>query len=326
MSSPSGLVDPLAPLAAPLRVDALFDTLSKEERATVVTPNRRLAVYLKHEFDAVQRRAGKDAWATPDIIPLATFLERSYRAMSLRAEDAKRPRILDAAQNQLLWEQVVRASGNWNELLSLSKTAKQAAAAWSLAHSWDLFSAMRRIPLAEDAAVFLAWAQRFEQLCAERGVMDIAALPAAMVRWMHTDSEQRAAWREVLPHKLFTAGFDIVTPQQQTFLRACVDIGVFVMPVDAGAPVAATQCRRFEFATEDAELQGCAAWVRQHLLSDPHQRIAIVVPDLRAKRGAVVRTLTDALQPGQRAHPQSTPNRTSAVFNVSLGLALADYA
>ena len=324
MTSPSpSIVSPAA-----YSVPQLCEALSSDERATVVTPNRRLAVHLKDRFDTSQRLAGKRAWATPDILPLATFLERIYCSLSLRGEESARPRLLDAAPSQLLWQTVVRTSDVSSHLLSLTQTADQAAAAWSVAHAWELWPAIRGMALNEDAEVFLGWAQRFQQLCRDRDVIDGAVLSTVVTAWLKQAIGQGVDRTEILPHQLFTAGFDIVTPQQQYFLAACGAIGLSVSTVrsaDTGAQREA-HLRRVEFATEAAELQGCAAWAHQRLQADPEQRIAIVVPDLRAKRGAVARALTDALQPGQRAMSMRAGAGASPGFELSLGLALNEYA
>ena len=323
MSSPSASTI----FSTPFSIRQLFDALSKHARVTVVTPNRRLAAYLRGQFDTAQQLAGNIAWATPDILPLTTFLERSYHTLSLRGEECALAQLLDVAQSQLLWEQVVRASDVSSHLLSVSRTANLAADAWSVAHAWELLPAMRQMPLSEDSAVFLGWAQRFEQLCRERSLIDAAVLPTVLAGSMR----EGKVWMEVLPQQLFAAGFDIVTPQQRKFLAACERFGVSVQSVqllasDPQTPIQTQThqpCRRVEFANEDAELRGCAAWARQRLQVNPEQRIAIVIPDLRAKRSDIVRALTDALRPGRRA----VSHRTDAGgFNISLGLGLNEYA
>ena len=313
---------PTSTLAA-LTVPQLFDALSRRERVTVVTPNRRLAVYLQNKFALSQRQAGHTAWTTPDILPLATFIERNYRALDLLGENGAQPQLLDTARSHLLWEQVVSESDVAAHLLSIAQTARQAAAAWSVAHAWALLPAMRSAALFEDAEVFLGWAQRFQQLCRERDVVDSAALPTAVLASMQ---ERKPDWIRIMPRQLFTAGFDITTPQQQYFLAACGRLGVSVQSVQPSNAPTRTQCHRTEFATEDAELRACAAWARQRLQANPGQHIAIVVPDLRTKRSAIARALTDALQPGGRAVSMRGEVGAASGFNISLGFALNEYA
>ena len=307
----------------------LFEGLAEDGRVSVVTPNRRLALYLNGQFDAAQQLAGMRAWATPDILPLTTFLERSYRALNLRGDASAQSQLLDIPQSQLLWEQVVRTSDVSSYLLSVTRTASQAAAAWTVANAWAIFPQMRHMALTEDATVFLGWTERFERLCRERDLIDAAVLPTRMA-----DSMQNpGGYIEVLPQQLFIAGFDIITPQQRHFLVACETLGISVKRVQLLNEEQRDQghtgeqkhdlWRRVEFANEYAEIRGCAAWARHRAEANPSGRIAIVVPDLRARRGEVVRALTDALQPGNRA---ASPCTEPIGFNISLGLALNEYA
>ena len=50
--------------------------------ATVITPNRRLALYLKSEYDAAQARSGKSVWPSADALPYGAFLERTWQEMA----------------------------------------------------------------------------------------------------------------------------------------------------------------------------------------------------------------------------------------------------
>ncbi len=301
----------------------LFAALINAERATVVTPNRRLASYIKDRFDDAQRASGKTAWVTPDILPLATFLERCYQTSCLRNVGDDPAMLLDVAQNQLLWEQVVEASDVAAHLLSSSQTAKQAAAAWTVANAWGLLPAMRNIPLAEDAETFLRWAKRFQQLCRDRNVIDSAVIASSMAASMQ---ERRAEWMEILPQCFYMAEFDIVTPQQQAFFGECGALGASIQSVQLGENQTQVQCGRVEFSTEGDELRGCALWARQRLQVNPAQRIAIVVPDLKGKRNDIARALTDALLPGHRGGLTGASGNPADGFNISLGCALGDYA
>ncbi len=313
-----------------------FDDLSADG-VTVVTPNRRLAAALKESFDRAQQRAGRLAWVAPDILPLNTFFERTFRQLSLR-EAAPLPvlQLLDANQSALLWEQVIRKSAANDALLSISQTAKEASAAWNMAHQWDLLTPLRNAPRTEDAEAFLDWAIRYQQLMREKSLVDTAMLPDVLCDLLrhHTDA---------LPKKILTHGFDIVTPQQQRFFATCESLGAAVETMLPLSSNLAASLKRTEFATEADELRACAAWARETLIasfqsssssplspSSPlsmrdNARIAIVVPDLRGKRSQMQRALVDALLPMARAEMRS-PDQAAALFNISLGLPLSDYA
>lgn len=306
---------------------------------TVVTPNRRLAAALKRTFDHNQQQIGHRAWAAPDILPVTTFLTRTYQAVRLRDETAigASPHLIDAPQSQILWEQLIRQSDT-NALLSVPQTAKQAAAAWSVANQWRLLDAMRVFPLHEDGRVFFDWALRYQQLCREMNVIDHAVLPDVLADLLksalaNTKNGQQPISR-LLPGQLLTVGFDIVTPQIDAFFKTCASGGILVGPLfddnlGDGATTAGT--KRMVFASEDDELRACAAWARAQLeaggQSHNSARIAIVVPDLQNKRGRISRALTDALVPLARAEmdPGVGGQLPSTLFNLSLGLPLNEY-
>ena len=62
--------------------------------SVVVTPNRRLAKVLRREFDSLQVAQGRAAWSTPDILPIAVFIERSYEEILYSEQAAKFPILL----------------------------------------------------------------------------------------------------------------------------------------------------------------------------------------------------------------------------------------
>lgn len=299
---------------------ALFAALSAE-RVTLVTPNRRLAAWHKQAFDRTQLATGYAAWPSPDILPWTTFVERSWRASILRTDVSSSSQLLDAQQSQLLWERAIRKSdAAARGLLNIRETARQAGAAWTLARAWRLLPAMRKLLLHEDAAAFLDWTERFQELCRERSAIDAAVLPDAFAEQVGKIAQPLT----LLPYRLLMAGFDIVPPQQHHVLRVLREAGVTV-EVAMPTPIDGRHAR-LEFATGADELRACAAWARQRVESQPSARIAIVVPDLKRNRGAITRELADSLAPGLRARQVDGIGAVSSLFNLSLGLPLGDYA
>ena len=120
----------------------------------------------------------------------------------------------------------MRASDIASHLMSVAQTARQAAAAWSVAQAWELLPAMRRFVLSEDAEIFFGWAQRFQERCRERDVIDAAVIPAIITTWMQEAAGKKLDFAELLPRQLFMAGFDIITPQQQRFLKLDPGLGI----------------------------------------------------------------------------------------------------
>ena len=81
-----------------------------EAGCAVVTPNRRLAANLKHEYDARQIAAGKSAWPTADILPFSALVERVYGDALHSGRAAGLPVPLAPAQELALWENIIRES------------------------------------------------------------------------------------------------------------------------------------------------------------------------------------------------------------------------
>ena len=299
------------------------------ERVTLVTPNRRLAAHHKREFDSSQQAAGRIAWPTPDILPFSTFIERSWRALNRATDDDQVTELIDTVQADVLWEQAIRKADPAlaQTLMHVAQTATEAANAWTIAHAWHLLPALQKFALHEDAARFLDWSQRYRALCRERNIIDHAVLPELLAQSLQAD----AAHVSTLPTRILAVGFDIVTPQQHHLWRVLCEAGIEVDQIEIATRHLDTTQARVEFASDRDEMAACAQWARAQLLRDPARRLAIVVPDLATRRSAVARALTDALAPMQRAQSgasgaDGTGNNDSALFNISLGQPLIDYA
>ncbi len=130
-------------------------------KATVVTPNRRLAQALAREFDAAQADKGLAVWESADILPLSALVERLYQDALYSDLSPALPLLLSQAQESELWEQVIRASPAGGELLDPSRAAAQAMHAWRLAHGWRIAGALGAFPGNEDAQAFARWAAAY---------------------------------------------------------------------------------------------------------------------------------------------------------------------
>ncbi len=294
--------------AAPpeLARDELFARLAAGHAAgvTVVTPNRRLAQHLAAEYDRGQIAADRNVWDTADVLPYTAFVERLYDD-ALHAElAAGLPLLLAPEQEQSLWEEIVAGSESGGALLAVAETAALAREAWALAHAWHLLQALASAPLDEDAAAFSRWARAYAERTDLGRLTDRARLPDVV----------RSALESVKKPKLLVAyGFDIVTPQQRTLLDALAARGVEL----ASCRTPRRESQAVRVVADDArdEIRRAAHWARARLEADGEARIAIVVPDLAARKNALRRTLAQAMDPGGAA--ELLP------FNVSLGDPLA---
>lgn len=282
--------------------------------ATVVTPNRRLALALKGAFDDAQVASGHIAWNSADILPLSAFVGRAYEDAlhSDLARPLDLPLLLAPAQELALWEQIIRGSDAGNRLLALPETARLACDAWQTAQAWRLASRIKDYPLNEDSRAFLEWMRRYERASKSDGNTDAARLPDVVAPLFG-----RGHFRT--PPTLVYYGFDVITPQHIALFEALKLAGCNV--VSAGPPPRRGDARRTACKDNRDEIRCAAAWARMQLERGVSS-IGIVVPDLARHRAAIVRAFGATMAPGNLlpgALKQALP------FNVSLGLPLTSY-
>jgi probable DNA repair protein len=283
-------------------------------RTSVVTPNLRLAAALRRDFDAQQIAKGLTAWEAADMLPLPAFVERLYED-ALYAELAL-PILLTGAQEQALWEDIVRGSESGAALLSAPPAAALAREAWQLAHAWRLMPRLKGYPANDDVRAFADWAWRYEGITQRDRHCDRARLADIVAPHL-----AHAALRK--PATLVAYGFDILNAQQRELFAALAKAGVAV--VACGPPGyegrAAAACRT-AFTSAKEEIRAAARWARSRLEADSNARIGIVVPDLAQSRNAVKRIFAQVMEPahwlrGQEVRPLP--------FNISLGEPLSSY-
>jgi ATP-dependent helicase/nuclease subunit B len=262
-----------------------------ENGATVITASRRLARVLTREFHGVQTARGHRVWNRPDILPFESFLDRSWRDWLWRGANGDAPVLLNAFEEQALWQRIIRESPAGASLLQIPETARQAAQTWQLLAAYRL-EVDGSFEASEDSAAFAAWSREFRGLCRAGG-------------WL-----ERARLADFLPQRitsgeLYVAGFDEMTPQQAAFLDALGEWRA-IEPGDSGAAI---ERRRLRDSSE--EIRNAAAWARRLLESDSMTQIGvIVVPDLTRSRSTLERIFRQTLD---------------SAAHVSVGPALGDY-
>lgn len=284
------------------------------QQATVITPNRRLALYLKREFDQAQLTARRSVWQTADILPWGAWLERCY----LEAETRLAPRetlpvLLTPLQEQALWERVISESEQGAALLQVAKTAQLCREAWQLAHDWNLAGEIGMSAANEDVRAFRAWCARYLKLCDAQHCCDSARLAGSVTSIVG----KHAIW---FPRRLILAGFDVLTPAQRSLADELRKRGCEVRI--ASQPLRAGRALRLRLTAATDEILASAHWARARLEANPRCRIGVVVPDLARLRSAVIRAFSEVMQPASRVAGAPVPVRP---FNVSLGLRLAGY-
>lgn len=293
--------------------DEVFTRLTQSPAGSVslVTPNHRLALALQREFGHLQAARGKTLWESADILPWSGFLERSWHD-ALYADTAALPLPLAPAQAHALWENLLRNSAAGGTLLAVADAARLAHEAWQLSVAWRLAPCLDSAVLNDDARAFREWAPRYERALQRNGQMDAVQLADRLPPLMAGGSIK-------LPQTLVAYGFDGFTPQQTEFLAALQVAGCTVLL--AVAPTRASHVLRVACPDAEREIERAAAWARTRLEAGC-SRIGIVVPDLAARRSAIMRIFNATMAPDY-----ALPGAAPAVlpFNLSLGEPLVAY-
>ena len=181
---------------------------------TVVTPNRRLALALKEQFNQDQIGLNMAVWYSADVLPFIAFIERIYLDALYAQQAFTLPFLLSAAQEQVLWESIIQSSAVGKTLLRISQTAQCVQEAWQLAHAWQLIRKLKDFYPNEDGKAFLDWAKSYQDKTARNRQTDQARISDLITeQYEYLDIKK--------PSSLVCYGFDIFTPQQ--FLTANQD-------------------------------------------------------------------------------------------------------
>jgi ATP-dependent helicase/nuclease subunit B len=276
-----------------------------EAGATVVTASRRLARVLRQEFDFRQKDRARSVWKTPDILPLDAFLGRAWRDWVLSGAQPAAPALLDALQDQFVWEQVIRDSPEGDSLLRIPETAAQAMEAWQLVQAYRL-PVDGRFEASDDWSAFAAWSRAFAERCQANNWMERARLSDFIAELLRSGQMSRRP-------ALYRAGFDELTRQQAEFFEISGDWREIEM--DTFAP----QQQRWKFRDATEEIQAAASWARLQLEQDPEAQIGVIVPDLSSLRSKAERIFRETLHPGGELHGRERS------YHLSLGPSLDEY-
>ena len=287
--------------------------------ATVITPNRRLAVALKDKFNNDQVCRKNVAWFSADILPFSAFIARIYYDTLYSQRTSEFPLLLTPVQEQILWESVIQSSDAGKTLLRIPQTAQWVREAWQLAHAWQLFPVLKDFYSNEDGKAFQEWVTSYKRITSRnRQTDEVRVLDLIIKQYEYLEISKPAC--------LICYGFDFFTPQQNSFLNKLRTTGCEVLAVNPLAEKRKSQShtKRVASVSSQDEIYQAAKWARARLESDNTARIGIVVPALASYRGTIQRIFHSIMMPEVR---YVLPGSTDQVlpFNISLGMALSAY-
>lgn len=272
------------------------------EKVPVVTASHRLARTFLHQYGEIQTGRGAAAWESPTVLPWTAWLGTLWEEFQFTTPNP--PVRLDAWQEWVLWDTVIRHSPQASELLQVGAAVTAIQNSWALTVEWRLDLARIDTEGNDDARTFTHWARLFVDTCESRGWIDTARIADHL----------RAALAELrLPSRVVFAGFDEFTPQQVDFIDACRCAGCNVETVGVEPMSQTMKVFRAPFSDRDQELVAAARWVRAMLwtVARPPFDAALattsprqVTPDMERKPQAIQRLVRDWQLP---ALPPSVP-------------------
>jgi len=264
--------------------------ISLPEIPLTLTVNARLARWLLLEHDEQKRKAGENAWQTPPILPLSSWLRDVWLA------SWPEKYLLSELQCEKIWEEIINQDSARLDLLHLQGVASQTSKAFSLLHEYRLPRDKKLYEQTDESKAFLRWIRKFE-----------SRLSSALAPCMLMDAVRNSMQEgEILiPHSLRIRGFEEQSPQLKYFLNFLREKGTrvdFLSPVPS-PEILAQRMEKLndknvnveEYENRQGEAEACACWVRS--IFQPGKRIGIVVPELEKYRTLLKRELAAELVP-----------------------------
>ncbi len=278
--------------------------------ATVITSNHRAARSLRHSFDLRNRREGRTLWQPANALPWDAWASGLWQQMLV--EGTATQLLLSRSQEHAIWRSILAADRERSESLqSTDSLAELAADAWRLLARHNGLPRLRGAWPSAETKALQRWSAEFEQRCRTQGLLPRARLEATL-------QEVIEAGQLRLSAPLALTGFDDFTPAQRSLIEAIKITGSEVE--ELRTEIASEEKTLVQAANEIEEIHAAARWAKERLLQHPGAQIAIIVPALDGRRGAIDRIFREVLAPElediQASH--------DAPYEFSLGVPLSE--
>jgi ATP-dependent helicase/nuclease subunit B len=281
-------------------IDTIFKAI--DEQTTIITPNRRLSATLHKLFQQYQLEHKQTSWPTPDILPINSWIERSWEQLNHQTFTAG-PFILNTLQERYLWEKVVMAENTKDYFLQISETAELARTGWGLLKQWRVDINHPVFQCAEDYIAFNTWANTFHAECSNKNYLDQASLVDDLIIKIIND--------EVVPSKkIILYGFTELSPQYRHLLTCCENAGSTITTSTLSHQ--RNDVHYISLIDNETEILTMARWAKTIHQQQPNARIGCVIPGLDKMRDRVWQLFAEVLT-------------DDSAFNISAGKSLLSY-
>ncbi len=268
----------------------------------LLTPNRRLSAALAKKYQQFKLHEKEICWPTFNVMPFTSWLQflwNDYCAQRIESTAY----LLKTNQEQILWEEILTQSPESSYLLQLSATAELAKSAWGTLKQWQVDLNHPGLKATEDSLAFLRWATLFEKRCAQHNWLDTNSLPNEIIAKIKCGDI-------IPPPQIILLGFTEISPQYQSLLATCEQVGSKIIYHESTAQNNKIQC--ISLADEETEIRTLARWAKKLFAANANKKIGCVIPNLESIRDSVMSIFSDVFN-------------TTLPFNISAGKSLASY-
>lgn len=287
-----------------------------DKKTVILTPNRRLTVALHELYRAHQITQQEKSWETPSILPVERWLETVYLASISELVNIDHPTLLNDAQANYLWKDIISRHEALQSLIQVKETAKLMQSAWVLLIAWQLTLSTADCRDYPDYLLLLSCIEEYETLCNRQHWLDKTQLPTYLVNLIvqHPDFKQQ------LPHRILLSGFNELTPALNAFFEALIHHGCDVIVITLKKLTSQPCVVAAETSAHEYNLM--AHWAKATL--DKHQdaHIACIVPNLPEVRDQIKKTFEEVFF----AENQFCYDTNAMPFNLSAGKRLSEYS
>jgi ATP-dependent helicase/nuclease subunit B len=281
-----------------------------EQGRTVLVPSRQRSEAVRLAYAAQCLARGRTVWATPDVLPLDTWIVREIERRSASGERV--PRLLTPAEDWLLWRQCTSQQTDDVELVARGPLADALRRASQLAQEFciDISRAVHEPTDSEGRLLY-----EVEQAVSARAQSMGAANATELAGRLSCLGSQR---------DVVLAGFERLTPRLDLLMTSRGAGGCFTdfwRPAENAFPIA--HARAVIAADTNEELERIAEWCTSRLKATPDARLLVLVPGAPEARERLVTLIRQSVDPAAAASGDLNNDALSAVAAIEGGVPLA---
>jgi ATP-dependent helicase/nuclease subunit B len=258
------------------------------EKTIILTPNKRLARHLQHEFSKHSSLQKEVVWITKRVLPLSSWLASCWK------DNPDERILLNPYQERLIWQKlVIETLGE-----SYYSIIDEAIDFHELINGWQIkeFTAFEN--KTEDIVIFESLYQNFKNYCKKNGLVTMTELPTLIIPYLPIYNLTDVTF----------AGFDEYNLQIQSLMAAIEGNGCKIIKVDPNICQKSSQ-KKLGLDNLNDEIALGAKWAKGLIEHSPQRTVGIVVPNLVELRSKVEEIFTEIFI-------------DSSSFNISAGIPL----